>query len=394
MNIFIKYESCWQNSILENKTISPKSSVRKFNKSKKNGNLQPISKNTVMGVLYRLTGDQRTLQQIRQSDKSYFSDIEEQIDFSLQDPSSYEELVMIINKSNDRCGDGNYIGVIKDDVRLFFSAAAPKLWTVLYLSIDEIISFIKNPKLIATNGSSMPRDILDRIDEIQGFEPLSSMQQIIDKKLFAKKKQQEYLKKLDDNSKSIDGKTQKKIVRIEATIQKIDDEIKKTKQDNVIIERSLMMENILLKLKNQFPTIPEGDYLKKGVIYPMGLYAAALYLQADLLDKSGENMSEIYTLQEKGKNKGVKTIQGFSKKGFNGVRDFLNKLSTGGEKKTVKTPFTITKSNGLLDIELNVSKNRAEEIESMVNNASVSSFYLGKKGLAYVDNISVKEVLT
>jgi len=37
-------------------------------------------------------------------------------------------------------------------------------------------------------------------------------------------------------------------------------------------------------------------------------------------------------------------------------------------------------------------KERAKEIRTMIRNAGVSSFYLGKKGLAYVEDIKVAEV--
>ena len=40
-------------------------------------------------------------------------------------------------------------------------------------------------------------------------------------------------------------------------------------------------------------------------------------------------------------------------------------------------------------IELPLEKDKARELESMINNAGVSSFYLGKKGLAYVSEIRV-----
>ena len=48
MKIQIKYDSCWQNSILNDTTKSLKSNVREFNKSKPNGNMQPITKQTIL----------------------------------------------------------------------------------------------------------------------------------------------------------------------------------------------------------------------------------------------------------------------------------------------------------------------------------------------------------
>jgi hypothetical protein len=387
--IDIKYNSCWQNSFLddkEKKIAKTGGFARKFNKSKANGNAQPISKNTILGVLYRLIGEQRTLKEIQNSDYSYFKDIEEKITFDLLEKQTTEnELVMLINKDNSRTGQGNYIGVIKDDTALFFSKNAPKLWSVLYLSIDEITSFINKPSLIKQEGSSMPRDILNRIDKIEDKQEtptLKTIEKLLGEIEFGKQKQEERLKTINkDDVKTID--------KIKKGISKSDEKIKNIIEDIDINKESNLVFEVLSSLEKHFSEIPKSDYLKKGVIYQMGLYAAALYLQADLLEKSGEDISELYVFQEKGGNKGKKTIHGFSKKGFNGVRDFLNKFSTGGSKKTVKTPFSLRKENGKLSINLKIEDSKAEEINNMINSAGVSSFYLGKKGLAFVDSIEI-----
>ena len=394
MKISIEYDSCWQNSILESNAVSEKPNKRKFKGNMKNGKKltedgrQVIGKSTILGVLYRLIGDQRTLRQIKDTDNHYFSDIEDTIDFKLKNSLNYEELAMIINKSNDRCGDGKYIGIPKDDSDLFFSKNAPKLWSVLYLSFDEMVDFIQNPKLIALNGSSMPRDILSRISDIQALESLETMERLIGKERFKQDKQKENLVKL-----LADEKTKQQVIdKKNEYIKKIDDKITAIEKDESVIKLTHLINNILASLKKHFPKTPQEDYIKKGgEIQLMRLYGAALYLQAELLEKSGENIDKFYVLQTRGPNKGQKTIQGFSRKGFNGIRDFLNPLSTGGNKKTVKTPFTATKSSGLLNITLAISKNRAEKIQTMINNAGVSSFYLGKKGLAFVEDINVME---
>ena len=381
MRIYIEYDSCWQNSILDNKTISPNSKTRKFNKSKPGGNSQKISKSTVLGVLYRLIGDQRTLHRIKESDNHYFSDIEETIDFELKNTSSSEELVMLINKSNDRTSDGKYIGVPKDDVELFFSENAPKLWSALYLSTDELMNFINTPSLISIKGSSMPREILNRIADIQDFEPLETMEKLISKERFKQEKQKERLTKLLSENTAKQGV----IDKLNESIEKIDQAIAMIESDENVSRLTDAINNTLSSLKNNFPEIPREDYIKRGgEIQLIRLYGAALYLQAELMEKSGEDVSKIYILQTKGSNKGCKIIQGFSKKGFNGVRDFLNPLSTGGNKKTVKTPFLLTKASGQLEINLDISRDKAKEIKQMIEDAGVSSFYLGKKGLAYI----------
>ena len=47
----------------------------------------------------------------------------------------------------------------------------------------------------------------------------------------------------------------------------------------------------------------------------------------------------------------------------------------------------LNKASGKLIINLNISKEQARDLEEKIENAGVSSFYLGKKGLAYVTDI-------
>ena len=54
-----------------------------------------------------------------------------------------------------------------------------------------------------------------------------------------------------------------------------------------------------------------------------------------------------------------------------------------------KSKQFLTKVNGQLQIDIDVERNLAKEIQKMIDDAGVSSFYLGKKGLAYVTDIRV-----
>ena len=49
----------------------------------------------------------------------------------------------------------------------------------------------------------------------------------------------------------------------------------------------------------------------------------------------------------------------------------------------------MTKASGQLEIIIDVEREKGLEIKMLIENAGVSSFYLGKKGLAYVSNIRV-----
>jgi hypothetical protein len=51
--------------------------------------------------------------------------------------------------------------------------------------------------------------------------------------------------------------------------------------------------------------------------------------------------------------------------------------------------YFMTKASGQLEINLDIDKDKAREIKTMIDNAGVSSFYFGKKGLAFVSDIRV-----
>ena len=52
----------------------------------------------------------------------------------------------------------------------------------------------------------------------------------------------------------------------------------------------------------------------------------------------------------------------------------------------------MTRASGQLEINIDVNRDKAKKIKSLIENAGVSSFYLGKKGLAYVTDIDTREV--
>ena len=77
--------------------------------------------------------------------------------------------------------------------------------------------------------------------------------------------------------------------------------------------------------------------------------------------------------------------------------------TTGGKKQVYGNPYKLeklvkgqgkvtsmlTKARGELQIQIDVDQDKGQEISDLIENAGVSSFYLGKKGLAYVSKIRV-----
>jgi hypothetical protein len=124
------------------------------------------------------------------------------------------------------------------------------------------------------------------------------------------------------------------------------------------------------------------------------LYCSALYLQLQRLE-------ERYDMSSAKTKAGG--ISGISNNGFT-PKDFMKTYVTGGKKLIYGNPFiheefakgegktkhTLTKASGQLEITLDIDDSKAKELKQMIDNAGVSSFYLGKKGLAYVSDIRLR----
>lgn len=337
MKIFIEYESSWRNSFLDGSNNEPlPKKGRKFVgsmtnlKTKENFKKRNISLDTVMGVLNRLIGDQRKLYQSRQSNDYFFQNVESRVNFK-DIPIITNETTYIrnITGSTDR---NAFTGAIKSDDMIFSSNYSKAFWGVLALDFENLCQFIVDEEY--------------QINSDVGLNPLSIIAML------------ELLKK-------------KKPVANEG-------------EANRAIEA----------LKNEFDDVNHIN--KKGEIEPISLYCSALYLQLERLSKHFD--------MDFAKTK-AGGISGISKRGFT-KKDFMNRFTTGDKKKIWGNPYVreefiqgegkskllMTKASGQLEINIDVDRDKAKEIKSLIENAGVSCFYLGKKGLAYVTDIDTREV--
>lgn len=145
------------------------------------------------------------------------------------------------------------------------------------------------------------------------------------------------------------------------------------------------------KLQNHFDEYAEMnvDTVKKATLF----YCGALYLKI-------EQLKQRFDLSSGLSKNGL--LVGISKKNVT-EKDFMKRFTTGGGKLIYGNPYILkerikgegertsmlTKANGKLIIKLDIPREKAREIENMIECAGVSSFYLGKKGLAYVSNMRV-----
>ncbi len=337
MKILIAYDSSWRNSFLDgnNNEKLPKKG-RKFIGSmtnlKKEVNFikREVTLDTVMGVLNRLIGDQKKLYQARSEEYGpyYFKDIEQHITFKDKGKPVITNEMTYIRNITGSTDKNSYTGMVKANDVVFSSDYSSEFWGVLSLDFDELCQFVVFNK---------------KLEKLWQADPLMISARF-----------------------AVLGKEK-------------------------VVENEGLVNDALAVLGGHFP---ETKYLnKKGKVVPVNLYCSSLYLQFDRLTEQFD-MSSLLSKQG--------TISGISKRNFT-KKDFMNRFTTGDKKKIWGNPYIrkerikgigevvsmMTKASGQLEIEIPVKHEKALEIKSMIQNAGVSSFYLGKKGLAYVSKIRI-----
>ena len=340
MRIIIEYESSWRNSFLDGSNDEKlpnkgRNFVASMTELKKPENYfqREVTKNTVMGILSRLIGDQRKLYQARASEDYYFADKEELIAFE-DKPKVINREIAYIRNMKGSTDQNSFTGMIKVNDPIFLSNYSKEFWGVLALDIEQLCEFILSDKLIKEF----------EIDAPISLDPVSIL-----------------------NRLEIIGKS------------------KPVEADGVLKQASDKLASLFDKYK---PLNTKGLQL----ILPM--YCSALYVQMQRL----EQRYDMTTAKSK-----MGGISGISNNGFT-PKDLMRAYTTGKSKLIYGNPYVreefvkgegkinhnLTKANGQLEITLDINIEQAKELKQMIDNAGVSSFYLGKKGLAYVSDIRLR----
>lgn len=334
MKITVEYDSCWRNAFLGGSNNEPvpkkgREYLGSMTNLKKEGNFKvcETTLDTVMGILNRLIGDQRKLYQARSKMHEptyYFEELEDKVSF-IDRPQLTNEISFIRNM-NGSTDQNAFTGMIKVSDPIFTSEYSRQFWGVLALDFKQLCDFIIMRSEVVEFIELNPLCIINRLEVLN------------------------------------QGKA---------------------------VETSEILIQVLKVLNNNFPDI---EYLNnKGLITPISIYCSALYLQLARLEDRF-NMSKAKTK--------AGGISGISKRGFT-KKDFMDRYTTGPKKTIWGNPFIkkekvkgqgevtsmMTKASGQLEITIDVDRDKAKEIRTLIENAGVSSFYLGKKGLAYVSSI-------
>lgn len=335
MQILIEYEASWRNSFLDGSNNEPvPKKGRKFIgsmtnlKQAENFIQRDITLDTVMGILNRLIGDQRKLYQSRQDENYFFKDIDNPLTVRYEDKENADnyarnnEIVYIRNMTGST--DQNaFTGAIKTDDVMFSADYSAEFWGVLALDFAELCDFISNNSAVTKTIRADPLSIIGRLEVLNKEKAVAN---------------------------------EGKVAEVKTVLSK---------------------------------HFPDAEYLdNKGNIKPIMFYCSGLYLQLERLEKRYDMSSA------KTKAGG---ISGISKRGFT-KKDFMDRFTTGAKKTIWGNPYLrkefvkgegevtsmLTKVSGQLEINIDIDKDKAQKIKTLIENAGVSSFYLGKKGLAYV----------
>jgi len=332
MKITIDYEASWRNSFLDgnnNEPIPKKGrgfigSGQKLDKAE-NFIQRKITLDTVMGVLNRLIGDQRKLYQARQTENYFFKDLEDSIAYHDNPRINNHEVVYIRNMKGST-DQNSFTGAIKINDPIFTSEYSQSFWGVLALEFDELCDFIIDNTPLTKSIQGDPLTIIARLEQLNKEKPVAD-----------------------------EGKVQK--------------------------TRTILNTHF-----------PDAQYLGNNEkVKPIMFYCSGLYLQMIRL----ERRFDMSTAKSK-----TGKITGISKRGFT-KKNFMDRYTTGKMKRVWGGPYIrkewvdgegkvnllLTKASGQLEINLEIEPDKAKELKTMIDSAGVSSFYLGKKGLAYVSRI-------
>lgn len=338
MKIIIDYESSWRNSFLDGDNNEPlpkkgRNFVASMTELKNEENFisRLVTKNTVMGLLNRLIGEQRKLYQSRASDNGephYFADIENKITFE-DNPAVINREIAYIRNMKGSTDQNSFTGMICVNDPIFQSEYSSLFWGVLWLDTELLFDFILEDRFELVEMAFDPLSIMNRLEEIKKFKPVESQGKA--------KAVSEFLQLSFEKCKPINA---------------------------------------------------------KGKVILLSLYCSALYLQLQRL----EGRFDMQTAKSK-----MGGISGISNNGFT-LKDFMDKYTTGSKKLIYGNPYVreefvkgegkikhlLTKASGQLVIHLDIDLSKAIELKTLIDNAGVSAFYLGKKGLAYVSHIDVR----
>lgn len=290
-----------------------------------------ITERTVLGILSRLIGDVRRLDDIEQDVDHPIIKIKDKIHFKIEKKYFQNELIALHTRLKESLNDvGGLIHKNKANELTYDNSFSRALFSVFnYKNFEDIVNYIQQLK--QKNTHLINEKYLGKEIDLNIY-----MQELF--------------------------KTEK---RFNESEQKIFEKLLNSKVNNIY--GKLLYEKIdYLKHFNLFEKEISNVLTKNGIL--QGVTKESGYI--------GFKSLGIYTVKGMKKNwilpYSVKLKNQHIKKG-----DSLNKQPKIG----------VTKEGGILIISLNINKEEQKIFKEYIDNAAVNTFYMGKKGLAYISKI-------
>jgi len=361
MKIIIKYDSSWQAGMLDgnhdeksyNTTRKNLKSVDDFSGPKISENILPIEKNvsisTVHGLLYRLTGDVRPLWMIKKYDP-YLDNFVSSVKFEIVDEVIADQAMALRDISNAD-NPGSWSGPVKTETCKWFTE--PELREQLFYPLSCSPSQLYD---LIVNGV-YGRDPNLRFNNRLGI--LEYVNHIKNKGFTCPVKRQTAMEYLKENFEQKTGKTKPEYDKNLTADGKFADGYDAFVASALYLTHKYLCDKYKIAESNgvwscaKFGVVETNENKWSKGISARG-YGGNLVTQKDVIKILANR---------------------------NSVMNYPMDVSKKDRKNKVKT------SGGTLIINLELSREQERHLKEMIEDAHVGTFRVGKKGLAYVDQI-------
>lgn len=398
MKIKIRYSSKWSNSFSDpitkknnavslgaiqesikgkkvtiNENDSYEEIMKKINDVHPNFQYNAITQNTVLGVVSRLLGEIRYLNNFIEVEKEHIiNKLKDKISFTLEDQNMFNEIVRLSTPEKEVQSNG--AGVIGEKAKNNILLTKNE-YSELFYSVFNIVD-------------------LDTLKEF--IEVLKNSKKLEDLKYFFVKKDLLYKENFELH-KFIELYN-KNVKQTES----LDKEYRNMLSGKIEINSDIVDYIEVIKEIGKLNHNDENFHLKPKFINMAGVL---VYLVSNFLLRNQYEIKGVL-VESKGNIKGIAeasgglTIKDFynafaSKKTSSDSPYFLkSKFFNKKENKKINQgdfSLGITKEDGILNINIDVDEEEAVELKNIINAVGVSTFQLGKKGLAYVERIETYE---
>lgn len=407
MKIIIPYESKWSVSLTDHDTGLTKFSsvgglaekkdkdyksfvdanddyeqmMKRVNENFKNFDYTAITKNTVVGIIARLLGEIRYMKDALKDDDHIIHKIQDKVTFRVKERDLYNEIMSLNTPMKDSPSNGQ--GVIfknKNGILLSKNIYSEIIYSMLNIqNLDQLEDFVFKLKRC------------ESIEAVKGFLKDSNLlEQNIQLHKFMKgietfEKRFEFLENGYKKAIKEDESTEENQRYIEVLK---DIGIINCNDENCLLGKNRFLAGILVyTIASWLEKIGEKDTLNEF------LYTK----QASKADENKPRCIPGITSLSAGSPgqisaKGIYDFFAYKKRTNTSPYIFsMEFFKKEGEKNPINTKMKlgIGKEDGILEIDINVTKEEAIALKEQIENVGVSTFQMGKKGLAYVRRIEL-----